>query len=65
LLSKEGQPVINSKGSPYWYRSTKNPSDICFSKFEFVAFITMVINCTAGIIEVVVAPAERYLGRGI
>ena len=41
-------------------------SDICFSKIGFLAFIAMVINCTAGIecrsqnMEVVVA-AERYL----
>ena len=43
-------------------------SDICFSKIGFLAFIAMVINCTAGIerksqkIEVVVAAAERYMG---
>ena len=40
-------------------------SDICFSKIEFLAFIAMVINCTAGKsqkIEVVVAAAEMYLG---
>ena len=41
---------------------------ICFSKIGFLAFIAMVINCTAGMerrsqkIEVVVAAAERYLG---
>ena len=43
-------------------------SDISFSKIGYLAFIAMVINCTAGMewksqkIEVVVAPAERYLG---
>ena len=41
-------------------------SNICFSKIGFLAFIAMVINCTAGMernsqeIEVVVAAAERY-----
>ena len=43
-------------------------SVICFSKIGFLAFIVMVINCTARMecksqqIEVVVAAAERYLG---
>jgi hypothetical protein len=46
----------------------KPTSDICFSKIGFLAFIAMVINCTAGMerksqtIEFVVAAAERYLG---
>jgi hypothetical protein len=43
-------------------------SDICFSKFGFLAFIAMVINCTSEMghksltINVVVAAAEKYLG---
>ena len=42
-------------------------SDICFSKIGLLAFIVMVINCTAGMerksqkIEFVVAAAERYV----
>jgi hypothetical protein len=48
----------------YQYRGQKV---ICVSvKFDFLAFITMVINCTAGMdqksqkMEVVVAAAERF-----
>ena len=43
-------------------------SDISFSKIAFLAFIEMVINCTAGMerksqkIEAVVEAAERHLG---
>ena len=43
-------------------------SNICFSKIGFLAFIAMVINCTARLecklqkIEVEVSAAERYLG---
>jgi hypothetical protein len=43
-------------------------SELCFSKAVFLAFIAMVINCTAEIesksqkIDVVVATAEKYLG---
>lgn len=43
-------------------------SEISFSKIGFLAFIAMVINCTAGMdqksrkIEVAVASAELYLG---
>ena len=43
-------------------------SDISFSKTEFLAFIEIVITCTAGMerklhkIDIVVAAAERYLG---
>ena len=46
----------------------KPTSDICFSKIGFLAFIVMVVNCTAGMkrksqkIAVVVAAAERYFG---
>ena len=41
---------------------------VCFSKVGFLAFLAMVINCTAGMerksqkIEIVTAAAERYLG---
>ena len=43
-------------------------SDTCFSKISFLAFIAMVINCTAGMerksqkIEVDMAAVEGYLG---
>jgi hypothetical protein len=43
---------------------------ICFIKFGFLAFIAMVINCTAEMerksqkIDVVVAAAEKFLGVG-
>jgi hypothetical protein len=56
----------SSRGIPV--QSDRPKSDISFSKIGFLAFILMVINCTAEMdqksqkIEIVVAAAERYLG---
>ena len=47
-------------------QSDRPTNEMCFSNVGFVAFIVMVINCTAGIKvtenSVVVAGAEKYLG---
>ena len=57
---------VSSRSVPV--QRDKPTSDICFSKIGFLAFIAMVINCTAGMerkswkIEILVAAAERYLG---
>jgi hypothetical protein len=46
----------------------RDPERMCFSKVGFIAFIAMVINCTALMqrkshkIDVVVAAAEKYFG---
>ena len=57
---------VSSKSVPV--QRGRPSSDICFSKIGFLAFIAMVINCTALMerksqkIEGVVAAAERYWG---
>ena len=61
-----GRSVESSRDIPV--QRDRPKSEISFRKIGFLAFIAMVIHCTAGMecklqkIEVVVAAAERYLG---
>jgi hypothetical protein len=63
-------PEMVSVSSRFGPQKDRARSELCFSKVGFLAFIAMVINCTAEMecksqeIDFVVAAAEKYLGLG-